>query len=174
MIVPERLDANPIMSADEIIHLLDLRPLADEGGHFRQTYRAESPAGDPSGSHPLATAIYYLVTPRGFSAMHRLPGDEIFHFYLGDAIDQLHLFADGTGRVVRIGTDLTAGERPQMLVPGGVWQGSRLVPGGRHGFALLGTTMTPGFEFADYEGGERSALAAAYPAFRAMIAELTR
>jgi hypothetical protein len=86
----------------------------------------------------------------------------------------LQLFPDGSGRVVAIGTDLEAGQRPQVVAPGGAWQGTRLVPGGAHRFALLGTTMSPGFAVADYEGGRRDDLVAAYPRFREMIEALTR
>lgn len=164
-------------SADAIIDLLGLAPLPEEGGYFAQTYRLAAGAlpGPPTaGPRPVATAIYYLITPDAFSALHRLPGDEIFHFYLGDPAEQLRLGPDGSGRVVIIGPDLLAGQRPQAVVPGGVWQGTRLVPGGPHGYALLGTTMTPGFAAADYEGGRRDALIAAYPAYRELIAALTR
>lgn len=167
------------LSAEAVIRLLDLRPLPHEGGYFAETYRAGSipPAALPPaypGPRPRATAIYYLVTPDSFSALHRLPGDEIFHFYLGDPVEQLQLSADGSGRVLLLGPDLRAGQRPQLLVPGGTWQGARLRPGGHHGFALLGTTMSPGFEFADYEAGDREALTKTYPAFRPQIEALTR
>lgn len=166
-----------MLSADDVIALLDLRPLAEEGGFYAETYRlfgAAAPTESPPGSRPLATAIYYLVTPDAFSALHRLPTDELFHFYLGDPVEQLQLRPDGTGRVVALGVDLAAGQRPQVIVPGGVWQGSRLAAGGVHGFALLGTTMTPGFVSADYEGGRRDDLAAAYPTYRDLIVGLTR
>ena len=170
-----------MLTADRIMVLLDLRPLPEEGGFYAETYRSEAvPAGGLpdrygyEGSRAFKTAIYYLLTPDTFSALHRLPTDELFHFYLGDPVEQLHLFPDGTGRVVRLGPDLLAGMRPQVLVPRGVWQGARLAPGGRHGYALLGTTMAPGFDFSDYEGGRRDELTAAYPAFRALIAVLTR
>src|SRR5581483_11176343 len=98
-----------------------------------------------------ATAIYYLLTPDTVSAMHRLATDEIFHFYLGDPVEMLQLRPDGSHRVAILGPDLDAGQRPQIVVPRGVWQGARLVPGGR--FALLGTTVAPGFDYADYETG---------------------
>lgn len=167
-----------MLTADRIKELLDLRPLPEEGGHYAESYRADPPPATALpdrdvGTRPVKTAIYYLLAPDTFSAIHRLPTDELFHFYLGDSVEQLHLFPDGTGRVVRIGPDLLAGERPQVLAPGGVWQGARLAPGGPHGYALLGTTMAPGFDFADYEGGRREELANAYPAFRDLIEALT-
>ena len=167
-----------MLTADRIKELLDLHPLPEEGGYYAETYRVHPPAnGAPPARdqipRPVKTAIYYLLAPDTFSAMHRLPTDELFHFYLGDPVEQLHLYPDGTGRVVRIGPDLLAGERPQVLAPRGVWQGARLAPGGSHGYALLGTTMAPGFDFADYEGGRREELIASYPAFRKLIEALT-
>jgi predicted cupin superfamily sugar epimerase len=163
---------------EKLIRTLGLVPLPGEGGFFRETYRsscsipAESLPADYDGPRSAGTGIYYLLTDASFSALHRLRGDELFHFYLGDPIEQLHLRADGSGDVLVLGNDIAAGMRPQVLVPAGVWQGSRLQPGGR--FALLGTTMSPGFELEDFELGERSPLVRAYPAFEEQILALTR
>lgn len=165
------------MTSDEVIEHLKLQPHPVEGGYFVETYRSEVklPAevlpANP-GPRSLSTAIYYLLRPGTFSAMHLLPTDEIFHFHMGDAVEMLHLYPDGTGRTPRMGIDLAAGERPQMIVPGGVWQGATLVEGGK--FALLGTTMAPGFDINDYQTGKRAELSAAYPAFADTIAQLTR
>ena len=148
-------------TVDDIVRVLDLRPLPEEGGLFRETYRSR-----------LSTAIYYLLTPEHFSAIHCVRGDEVFHFYLGDPVEMLLLNPDGHGNVVTLGTDLAAGMRPQVVVPGGVWQGSRLRDGGS--YALLGTTMAPGFDIADFEIGQRASLIAKYPTFAARIAGLTR
>jgi hypothetical protein len=166
------------VTIDELKRLLRLEPMPGEGGCFAETYRARGslPAGalGPGwpGPRSLATAIYYLLTAETFSALHRLRSDEIFHFYLGDPVEMLQLAPDGSGRVFVLGTDLAVGMRPQIMVPGGVWQGTQLIAGGR--FALLGTTMSPGFDFADFERGRREALAADYPAFRERIAALCR
>jgi predicted cupin superfamily sugar epimerase len=166
-----------MLSADRLIAALDLRPLPREGGYYRETYRsadvlpaAPLPAGY-SGGRSMATAIYYLLTPETFSALHRLPADEVFHFYLGDPLEMLQLPPGGPGRVITLGTDLGAGQQPQLIVPRGVWQGSRLVPGGA--FALLGTTMAPGFDFADYQAGDRASLRRDYPDFADLIERLT-
>ena len=167
-----------MLTADRLIDLLGLRPLPLEGGYYRETYRAADVV--PAGALPprygrakaAGTAIYYLLTPDTFSALHRLPTDEVFHFYLGDPVEMLRLSADGRGDVVTLGTDLLAGQSPQVVVPAGVWQGSRLRDGGR--FALLGTTMAPGFDFDDYEAGGRAALTASYSAFADLISRLTR
>lgn len=165
-------------TAQEIISLLTLEPHPAEGGYFVETYRSDEQIGQGAlsdryqSSRSLGTAIYYLLTPETFSAMHRLASDEIFHFYLGDPVEMLHLFPDGSGKVVTLGVDLLQGMRPQVVVPRGVWQGSRLVLGGR--FALLGTTVSPGFDFSDYEHARRDDLLQNYPAFRETILALTR
>lgn len=162
--------------ASAIVELLGLEP-HPEGGYFRETYRSRERAGGLdaryAGDRAVATAIYYLLTPSTFSEMHRLASDEVFHHYRGDAVEQLQLSPEGGGRVVVLGPDLAAGERPQVVVPRGVWQGARLVPGGGHGYALLGTTVAPGFDFADYESGDREQLVAAYPAHVDRILALT-
>ncbi|MGA9752256.1 MAG: cupin domain-containing protein [Acidobacteriota bacterium] len=166
------------MKVEEVIALLDLKPHPAEGGFFRETYRSalafpESALSSGSrGPHRAGTAIYYLLSDSAFSALHRLPTDEVFHFYLGSPVEMLVLESGGGGRMVTLGTDLGAGMRPQVVVPPGHWQGSRGRPGGD--WALLGTTMSPGFEFSDFEQGRREELVATHPAFRDEIESLTR
>ncbi len=104
--------------------------------------------------------------------MHRLKSDEVFHFYAGDVVEMLQLSGDGGGRRVLIGNDFLNGARPQVAVERGVWQGSRLVAGGS--WALLGCSVSPGFEFEDYEEGERAELCAGWPEWVEMIHGLTR
>jgi predicted cupin superfamily sugar epimerase len=158
------------MTAAEVIALLDLKPLPLEGGYFRETYRSADRLPPAAGKEKaLATTIYYLLTPSSFSALHRLPTDEIFHFYLGSPVTMLQLGPEG-GRMLTLGTDLAAGQRPQVVVPRGIWQGSFLEAGE---FALLGTTMAPGFDFSDYEAGDRTLLTSRYPSFADLIARLT-
>ena len=159
-----------LLTPEEVIAALGLEPHPLEGGFFRETYRTRQKVHGQE--RPLATAIYYLLTPASCSALHRLPGDELFHFYLGDPVRQLLLRPDGSGEVVTLGPDLLAGHRVQMLVPGGVWQGACLADGGR--LALLGTTMSPGFAYPDYQPGDRAELTRQYPTFAAMIERLTR
>jgi predicted cupin superfamily sugar epimerase len=165
------------MDAEELIKLLNLKPHPKEGGYFRETYRAGETwpsAALPkrySSERSAGTAIYYLLTPTTFSAMHRLQSDEIFHFYLGSSVRMLQLFPDGTGRTVVLGPDLRAEQQLQVVVPRGTWQGSFLDPGGD--FALLGCTVAPGFEYADYEGTKRSTLIPDYPEFADLIGRLT-
>jgi predicted cupin superfamily sugar epimerase len=157
------------MTAEDVIAALGLEPHPLEGGFFRETYRTSQKIWGQDRS--LATAIYYLLTPQTYSRMHKLPGDELFHFYLGDPVEQLHLQSDGSGEVIILGTDVAAGHRPQVLVSGGVWQGAALAQGGQ--FALLGTTMSPGFAYPDYRAGERDELIQQYPSFAEMIERLT-
>jgi len=165
------------MTAEEIIVRLKLKPHPNEGGFFTETYRAdEAAAADAlparySGDRAFGTCIYYLLKPGHFSAIHRLRSDEIFHFYLGDPVEMLQLGPDGRGKVVVIGVDLAAGMSPQVIVPRGVWQGSHLVGGGT--FALLGCTVAPGFDYADYEHGRRADLIRSHPQFREKIVALT-
>ena len=155
-------------TAQDIIAALDLQPLPREGGYYRETYRSTESL--PNRARSLSTAIYYLLTKDTFSALHRLASDEVFHFYLGDPVSMLQLRSDGTGNVITLGPDIMAGQSPQVVVPAGVWQGSWLESGS---FALLGTTMAPGFDFADYAAGNRAELTRSYPEFADLIARLT-
>lgn len=100
-----------------------------------------------------------------------LPTDEIYHFYLGTPLRMLQLWPDGTGREVLIGSDLAAGQLPQVVVPAGVWQGSRLATD--TGFALVGCTMAPPFEYSGYRSATRAELTARWPHFTDEIALLT-
>ena len=155
------------MTADNIIRALGLEPLPREGGLTAQTYLSHfSIDGQPAG-----TAIYYLLRGNAFSHLHRLTGDEMYHFYLGDPVELTQLLPDGSVTTTLLGGDIAAGQRPQLLVPAGVWQGSRLAPGGT--FALLGTTMCPGYTPACYRHGDPAELTRQYPRAAEIIARLT-
>ena len=130
------------MTAEEVKRILGLVPHPREGGWYVRSYEADERVaaeafadvrGDSryAGARLTGTAIYYLLEPETFSEMHRLESDEVFHHYAGDAVEQLQLREGEEGRVVVIGKDLERGERPQVVVRRGVWQGSRLVEGGR-------------------------------------------
>lgn len=160
------------MTAAEIKELLRLEAHPIEGGYFRQTYKSMLEFDAPQGRRSAGTAIYYLLEPGTFSEMHVLPSDEIFHFYLGDPVEMLQLHPDGSAVVVRLGPDLAAGEQVQLVVPGGVWQGTRLTGNGK--VALLGCTVTPGFDYADYGQGTFAELAAKWPEQAERIRALTR
>jgi predicted cupin superfamily sugar epimerase len=141
------------LTAHNITARLELAPLAGEGGYFRQTWVSPGVAAGPD---PIGTAIYYLVTPDSWSALHRLIDDEVFHFYLGDPCVMAMASPDGEVREIRLGPDLAAGERVQHVVPAGWWQGTQLAPGGS--WALLGTTMAPGFPLDGFELATPAAL----------------
>ena len=166
-----------MITADEIKRRLDLKPLPREGGYYSESYRAGELIS--AGALPeryendkeISTAIYYLLTPDTKSLIHRLPTDEIYHFYLGDPVEMLLLYPDGKGETVVLGPDIEKGHHVQLVVPRGVWQGSYLIEGGR--FALMGTTMAPGFDFEDYEAGNRGELIKNYPNFHKLIEVLS-
>jgi len=160
------------MTAEEIIKRLELAP-HPEGGYYRETYRSGRiiEAGD-RGKRAMATAVLILVTDESFSAMHRLASDEIYHFYGGDPLEMLVLVPGEPARAPVLGPDLAAGMRPQVLVPAGAWQGSRVGPGGR--WTLFGTTMSPGFAFEDFRIGRRQDLIGLFPDMEDVITALTR
>ena len=166
--------------SEQLIAFYNLKPLAVEGGLFARTYLSdeatprETLPARYSAAHPLGTAILVLFTnhPDSFSALHKLPTDEIYHFYLGDPMELTLLHPNGRTEFVVLGQDVLQGQRVQYVVPRGVWQGSRLLPGGQ--FALFGTTMAPGYHHKDYLGGERESLIAQYPSATKQINFLTR
>ena len=160
------------MTAEEIKRLLLLEPHPIEGGSFRRTYTSAGAVELPRGLRTQGTAIYYLLEPGTFSEMHCLDSDEIFHFYLGDPVEMLQLYPDGSSAMFTLGPDLAHGQHAQLLVPAGVWQGTRLIDDGQ--VALLGCTVTPGFDFADYHGGSFAELAAKWPSQSERIRALTR
>jgi predicted cupin superfamily sugar epimerase len=164
------------MTANEIKELLGLEPHPVEGGYFRRTFTSslniEVARGQNRGMRAAGTAIYYLLEPGTFSEMHVLASDELFHFYLGDPVEMLQLWPSGESRVVVLGPDLLAGQHVQLLVPAGVWQGTRLAGDGQ--MALLGCSVVPGFDFADYTSGSYAQLAAEWPLEADRIRLLTR
>ena len=160
------------MLADEIKKLLNLEPHPIEGGFFRRTYTSPGSLDLERGKRAHGTAIYYLLEPGTFSELHVLDSDEIFHFYLGAPVEMLQLFPDGRSAVFTLGPDLAAGQEVQVVVPAGVWQGTRLIGDGK--LALLGCTVTPGFDFADYRNAPAAELIAKWPGQAERIRALTR
>jgi uncharacterized protein len=167
-------------TVEELIKLYDFEPLPVEGGIFKQTYLTqeqipvEALPERYTHAKPFGTAIMYLYTPdyNCFSAIHILPTDEIYHFYLGDPVEMLQLYPDGRSERIILGHDVLNGQKVQYVAPRGVWMGSHLLAGGK--FALVGTTMTPGFTNDDYVGGERAGLVSQYPQEETLIKRLTR
>jgi len=161
------------MTADDVKAMLGLVPHPREGGWYVRTWESEEFVALPryGAERRTSTAIYYLLEPGTFSEMHVLESDEIFHHYMGGAVEMLELFPDGSTRVTVIGKDLEKGERPQHVVRRGVWQGSRMVK--QEGWCLLGCTVSPGFEFVDYKDASAVELMAMWPEEAEMIRELT-
>lgn len=154
--------------AQAIIERLGLTPLQPEGGWYRETYRGPLDSSGRSAS----TAIYYLLRAGERSRLHRLPKDEVWHFYAGDPVELFVLLPSGEGEVLLLGGDLAAGQRRQAMVPAQAWQGAVLRPGGR--YALMGTTVAPGFEPMDFEAGDAEALAQLFPRWRDLLSTLAR
>jgi len=148
-----------VSEGERIARLLGLEPLPDEGGLFRRTH---------VDAH--SSAIYFLLIAPEFSAMHRLTATETYHWYAGSPLRLLLLGPDGRVDEPVLGADLAAGQRPQLVVPAGTWQGSSSTGE----WTLVGTTTAPPFDWDGFELGDRAALTAAYPAAAARIAELTR
>lgn len=163
--------ATPMTAADVIRHL-GLEPHPVEGGYFRETHRTAATLSAFGGERSVGTAIYYLLTGDAVSEMHVLPGDEVYHYYLGDPLEMLQLRPDGSSETLLLGPDLSAGQSPQLVVPANVWQGSRRLPG-PHGYTLIGATMAPGFAYEDYATGRRAELQAEWPGRADLITLLT-
>lgn len=137
-----------------------LTPLPAEGTLFCSTYR--SPTEFPDGSpHGTAMIGMYCEQPVSRSRFHRLPVDEVWHFYAGDPLRLILLHPDGSSEDVIMGANALAGERVQFVVRAGTWQAGHVANGGR--YALFGCTLAPGFAGTMYEGGDRATLRARYP-----------
>lgn len=165
-----------MLSKDEVIRALQMEPLSVEGGMFRKMFRSDEPFPEElqsgrKGPHVVYGSILYLLTRDACSRMHRLPTDEIWHFYMGASCETTVLCPDGSGYVNRLGQDILNGECVTAVVPRGCWQGTRITGEGE--WALLGTTMAPDYEDADYEDGTDE-LMEQYPAYRDRIALLLK
>ena len=162
---------------DSIIKRLDLLP-HPEGGYYRETFRSETVISKISlpegyqGDRNACTAIYFLLTSRNFSAFHKIKQDEIWHFYSGSPISLHILTQEGSYEKHLIGSDLERGEVPQFAVKGGDWFASEVSDS--DSYALAGCTVSPGFDFADFEMADRQELLQTYPDHQQIINRLTR
>lgn len=149
-----------------------------EGGWYRETYRAAetiSATALParfSGARSFATAIYFLLAKGEISALHRIKSDELWHFYSGATLTVHLLFPAGEYRQIRLGADLAGGETFQATVPAGCWFGAEVTGDGAG--SLVGCTVAPGFDFADFMMGNRLELVTAFPTHQELIRRLTR
>ena len=159
------------------IDTLRLQP-HPEGGFFAETYRAAenvAAAHLPArfgGDRNFSTAIYFLLESGQFSAFHRIRSDEVWHFYDGGPLEVYVLHGDGRLATIRLGRDPEKGERPQAVVPSGCWFASRPAPG--TAYSLVGCTVAPGFDFADFELASASNLTRLYPIHTSLIRALCR
>ena len=164
-------------TAAQIIEKFDLKP-HPEGGFYKQTYKASNIISERNlgaefaGSRYFCTCIYYLLDKGSFSAFHRIKQDEIWHFYKGSAIELHMISPKGRYSNVNIGNDIRNGEVPQFVVPAHYWFAANLVEGGI--YSLVGCTVSPGFDFRDFEIGDRGELIRQFPDFKNIILKLTK
>ncbi len=162
---------------EKIVNKLDLLP-HPEGGFYKETYRSggvipkETLGHEFSGARNYCTAIYFLLTSNNFSAFHRIKQDEIWHFYTGSSLYVHVIDPNGLYTKYTVGTNFEKGEQPQLLVPAGCWFASSVKDDSS--YSLVGCTVSPGFDFNDFELAKREDLIAAYPDYKDVITQFTR
>ena len=157
-----------MMDSDYWIHQLGLES-HPEGGYFAEFYRSAETVSTSRGQRPAGTSIYFLLRRPDFSAFHRLQSDEVWHFYAGSPLTIWVIDAAGGLSVLRLGTDLLQGQSPQALVPKHTWFAAQ-----SEACTLVGCTMAPGFDYADFELAQRDELAEQYPQHSGLIERFTR
>jgi predicted cupin superfamily sugar epimerase len=168
------MDTGPLSpdnyTAEAVARLLQLEPLEHEGGYYRRT--AESDLIQPGTGRRAYSIIYYLLTPSGFSALHKLGTDETWSFHAGDTLESLRLAPDGSARIVRLGLQVDEGEQVLSVIPANIWQGTKLAEGGR--WALVSCFVAPEFRWSDFTLGDYDALVKQYPSHAKEIRALVR
>lgn len=166
-----------MLIAQQLIKQYCLQP-HPEGGWFKETYKSTeiiSASALPErfgAPRVFSTAIYFLLEQGNFSAFHRIKSDECWHFYTGDPLDVYVLQQDGNLEIVHLGNNISKGLMFQYVVPADCWFASRPAPGSS--FCFAGCTVAPGFDFADFELADASALASLYPMHQSIIKTLCR
>jgi len=174
---PSTMNTMNTMKAQEVIRLFQLQPHPREDGFFRETYRSDDlvtgglPARYKSG-RCFSTAILFLIVAGKHSAFHRLQSEEIFHYYSGGPAELVIIREDGSLRVHVLGSDIGAGHVVQVVVPRNTWQALRLT--GSAPWILVGCTVSPGFEYEDYEEANKEDLLEAFPQHSALVSSLVR
>ena len=149
-----------------------------EGGFYRENYRCnlEIPQNilgkEFSGSRNASTCIYFMLTSDSFSAFHRIKQDEIWHFYRGSTLNLYLISQDGELSIIKIGNDILNNETPQYVVPAGYWFAAEVIE--QNAYSLVGCTVAPGFDFADFELAEKEKLCDLFPKHKEVIYELCR
>jgi predicted cupin superfamily sugar epimerase len=162
---------------DALVRRLDLSP-HPEGGFYRETYRASDSIAHAAldarfkGDRAVCTAIYYLIRLGDFSAFHRIASDEVWHFYAGASLTVHCLNVDGSHDAIRLGARFDRGETPQAVVRAGTWFGARIEGDGA--YSLVGCTVAPGFDFADFELATRLELLRSHPNQADLIEAMVR
>ena len=163
------------MNADQIISNLNLEA-HPEGGYFRETYRSgtflsESNLPDYPGGRNLATVIYFLLKSGQQSAFHRLRSDEFWYWHFESSLEVYIIHPDGNLQKELMGSNIEAGERPQLLLPAGTWFAAKCAE--QDSFTLISCSVAPGFSFEDFELAEREKLIQQFPQHSSLITELT-
>ncbi len=156
-----------------LVQKLELLP-HPEGGFFKETYRSVLNYENELGKRNLCTGIYFLLEKGNFSAFHKIKSEELWHFYEGASVEIIMLYDDEKLEIKKLGKNLQENEHFQVLVPANVWFGSRIVFNDNEDFALVGCTVSFGFDFEDFELAEREFLLKEFPQHKEMIIALTR
>lgn len=163
------------VTVETLITQLNLQP-HPEGGWYNETYRCDELTDNLpvrfAGARNFSTAIYFLLPGNTFSAFHRIKSDEMWHFYDGDMLEVFVIDSQGALQVLRLGKDLSNGQVYQAVVKQGQWFASRCSVTG--GFSMVGCTVSPGFDFKDFEMADGSKLAKEFPQHEELIKKLTR
>lgn len=165
------------MIISEFINHYHLQP-HPEGGWYAQSYRsieiipASALPDRFGGDRVFSTAIYFLLEQGNFSAFHRIKSDECWHFYQGDPLEVFIIGTDGLMKIITLGQDISRGQLFQYVVPANCWFASR--PAKESKYCFVGCTVAPGFDFADFELADHTALSSEYPEHRDLIRELCR
>lgn len=164
------------MNAIDVIKRLDLKPLPEEGGFYKELYQSEGfipseALANHSSKRSYVSLIYYLITPTSFSALHKVKSDEMFHFYLGDPVEMVQINQNGDLKKTIIGSNINDKHIPYAVVPRDIWQGTKLVEGGK--WALLGCSVSPGFHYDDFDILDRKDLIEKFPQHRSIITAFT-
>lgn len=161
-------------TAQDVIDLLNLVPLPEEGGFFKETYRSQRYVDSETlGKRTESTCIYYLITEDSFSALHKVDMCEIFHFYAGSPVEMFQIHEDGTGQIITLGSNIFDSEIPQVIVKENIWQGTKLKTPSKDAWALLGCTVAPGFELKNFHLESRQELIENFPKHKDQITKYT-
>ncbi|PKV52259.1 hypothetical protein ATE84_4368 [Aquimarina sp. MAR_2010_214] len=162
---------------EKIVKKLDMNP-HPEGGFYKETYRSEGVipkqilSKEFNGKRKYCTAIYFLLTSDNFSAFHKINQDEIWHYYEGSSLFVHVIDLEGKYHCYSVGLNLDEGELPQLVVPAGCWFASSVK--NENSYSLVGCTVSPGFDFDDFELGERKKLVQQFPKYEDVIIHYTR